>query len=382
MSSLKPPDYPILPSRLPAFACNPVHLSFLTFLVEFLRPGVFVELVTKDGSSYLACCQAIKERGLHTRCYGIWTGKDGQECEASGEETFADLKEYHDELYEEFSRLVRSRFDEASNDFEEGAIDLLYISGHSSEDALQQIFNVWLPKMCDQGVILLDSINVSDADGGASKLWEEISSFYPHFELMDENGLGMIALGRHEASELGRFMHIARIDAGLLNLFFRQLGQSLDIHLRKERLVTELITRTEEQDLRIQSLSAQLAASRQELVSLSEKWHANYKSLLVKWGAQQREAAEDRESAIQSLSSALLKDPEERLKLWAELRARDIQLKAKENDLEAIANELTVTRTRLENILASRAWRWVTRYGRIKAFLLAPLHRIFNKPVF
>jgi len=377
MSSLKPLDCPTHPSRLPAFACNPVHLSFLTFLVEFLRPGVFVELGTKDGSSYLACCQAIKERCLHTQCYGIWTGKDGQECEASGEETFADLKEYHDVLYEEFSRLVRSRFDEASNDFEEGAIDLLYIRGHSSEDVLQQIFNVWLPKISDQGAILLDNINVRGAEGGASQLWEEIRSFYPNFELMDENGLGMIAVGNHEASALGRFMLIARTDTGLLNLFFRQLGQSLGIHLRKERQIAELITRTEEQNLRIQSLSAQLTTSRQEMVSLSEKWHAAYKNLLVKWGAQQREAAEDRERVIQSLSSALLREPEERLKVWVELKARDNQLRAKDNDLEAIANELTVTRTRLENILASRAWRWVTRYGRIKAFLLAPFHRLF-----
>jgi hypothetical protein len=282
-------------------------------------------------------------------------------------------------LYEGFSQLVESRIDDASKVFADGAIDLLYLRGQCSYDALQKILNVWLAKMSDRGAILLDNINVRGADGGVSRFWEEIRSVYPHFELIDDNGLGLIAVGNLEASALGRFMLIAHTDTPLLNLIFRQLGHSLTVRAETEQQVNELIKNTKEQDLRINSLSAQLAATRQEFQSLSEKWQADYKRLLLKWGAQQREAVEDKENVIRSLSSALLKEPEERRKLYVELKARDTQLKAKEIELEAIANELIITRTRLENILASRAWRWVTRYGRIKLILLAPLSRLFNR---
>ncbi|HKR01922.1 MAG TPA: glycosyltransferase [Pyrinomonadaceae bacterium] len=58
-----------------------------------------------------------------------------------------------------------------------------------------------------------------------------------------------------------------------------------------------------------------------------------------------------------------------------ELLARDQELRARENALQAVSTELTAKATQLNNILNSRAWRWVNHYGRAKDRLLFPLRR-------
>jgi hypothetical protein len=52
------------------------HIPFAFWIVEALRPAVFVELGTQSGNSYSGFAQAVQTLGLSTACYAIdtWQG--------------------------------------------------------------------------------------------------------------------------------------------------------------------------------------------------------------------------------------------------------------------------------------------------------------------
>ncbi|MBV8492514.1 MAG: class I SAM-dependent methyltransferase, partial [Alphaproteobacteria bacterium] len=88
------------------------HAPFAFWLLDALRPGIFVELGTHNGFSYLVFCQAVQRLGAASKCYAVdtWAGDD--HAGFYGEEVFAKLSDFHDARYSGFSRLVRSTFDE------------------------------------------------------------------------------------------------------------------------------------------------------------------------------------------------------------------------------------------------------------------------------
>jgi GT2 family glycosyltransferase/SAM-dependent methyltransferase len=54
------------------------------------------------------------------------------------------------------------------------------------------------------------------------------------------------------------------------------------------------------------------------------------------------------------------------------------ELAAKQQALDAVSAELMSKATQLNNILNSRAWRWVNRYGRVKERYLMPVYRLIR----
>ena len=365
MAAFNPLDYPAClsyPARLPAHTDDSVYLPFMMFLIELLCPKVFVELGTKDGASYCACCQTIKTLGLTTSCYSI---NAREQHDNSGAQVFAKLKQYHDPLYQGFSELTQKTFDAALMDFVDGEIDLLYIREGRSSEALKHLFHAWLPKMSDQGAVIFHNINAREHSGSAGHLWEEIKSLYPHFELPYRNGLGIISVSKHESSPLLSLIQLAEDDASLLTRFFEGMGRRLEIHLKKEQQIKSLGLELEEKNLKIQALSLRLTKSQKNLEAVTEGWQVNYQTVLRKWGTKQKEMVEDKARAIQSLSATLARERKHRQQLLTEL--------------EETSHKLIATTTRLNNILGSRAWRWVTRYGRMKAILLTSINRLFNR---
>ncbi len=225
-----PQDYPIIfstPLRIaPHFWAG--HIPFAMFLVDILRPKVFVELGTYYGVSYCAFCQAVKELKLDTRCYGLdtWYG-DGITWGYDKNEVFDDLSKHHDPLYGSFSRLIRSTFDDALDSFQDGEIDLLHIDGFHPYDAVKHDFETWLPKMSQRGVILFHDINVREKDYGVWKLWSEISPRYLHFDVFHEHGLGVLAAGT-EVPELLRELLLEPDEQSKLDIrrFFFEMGNT------------------------------------------------------------------------------------------------------------------------------------------------------------
>lgn len=225
-----PQDYPIIfsaPLRIaPHYWAG--HIPFAMFLVDILKPKVFVELGTYYGVSYCAFCQAVKELNLDTRCYALdtWQG-DGITWSYDMNEVLEDLGKHHDPLYGAFSRLTRSTFDDALNSFEDEEIDLLHIDGFHPYESVKHDYETWLPKMSRRGVILFHDINVRQKDYGVWMLWNEVSQLYPHFEFFHEHGLGVLAVGSDVPASLKELL-LEQDEISKMNIrrFFFEMGNT------------------------------------------------------------------------------------------------------------------------------------------------------------
>jgi O-antigen biosynthesis protein len=171
------------------------HAPFAYWLVEALRPRVFVELGTHTGFSYLTLCQAVARLELASTGFAIDTWEGDEHTGRYGEEVLEELTAYHDGRYASFSRLVRSRFDDAVDSFEDGSVDLLHVDGSHTYEAVRHDFDTWRAKVSSRGIVLFHDTGVREADFGVHRLWEELRRDHPAFEFVHGHGLGVLGLG-------------------------------------------------------------------------------------------------------------------------------------------------------------------------------------------
>ena len=126
MSEFNPLDYPISfaqPLRLASQWAWVEHIPFAMFLIDNLRPKLFVELGTHGGNSYCAFCQAVKELNIDAKCFAVDTWQGDAQAGFYSPDVLPDLRAHHDPLYGGFSSLVQSTFDDAVKHFSDGTID-------------------------------------------------------------------------------------------------------------------------------------------------------------------------------------------------------------------------------------------------------------------
>jgi hypothetical protein len=249
------------------------------FLVDVLRPKVFVELGTYYGVSYCAFCQAVRELGLQTRCYGVdtWQG-DGITWSYDPQEVLEDLRSHHDPLYGSFSRLTQTTFDGARQSFRDGEIDLLHIDGYHTYESVRHDFESWLPKMSNQGVMVLHDINVRQPQYGVWRLWSEVAPQYPHFEFWHEHGLGILAVGPDVPNSFREvLLDQDEQSSNDLRAFFSRMGETWKplfdaVENRKQN--AELRQRLRQLQLELEQTKTELQQTRTELqqTHASDTW--------------------------------------------------------------------------------------------------------------
>jgi len=244
-----PLDYPCIlekPRRLTDILSWQEHIPFAFTVIQLLRPRVFVELGTHKGDSYCAFCQAIQTTKLDCICYAIDTWEGDEETGLYGPEVLEELRLNHDPLYGAFSTLLKCRFDEALVHFSDAMIDLLHIDGRHDFEPVKHDFETWLPKMSDQGVVLLHDTNVCEPGFGVRQLWQEIKEHYPHFEFKHGYGLGVLGVGRNLPKNMESFLSMQEKDKVLVASFFAFLGGKIAFEPRMRRDFEEKISKKDE----------------------------------------------------------------------------------------------------------------------------------------
>jgi hypothetical protein len=138
----------------------------------------------------------VKERDVGCRCYAIdtWAGDD--HAGHYGEQVYETLRSYHEPRYGHFSKLCRSTFDAALDDFDAGSIELLHIDGLHTYEAVRHDFNTWRPKLAPNATVLFHDTAVQKKDFGVYRFWNELTAEFPAFEFTHGNGLGVLCLGQ------------------------------------------------------------------------------------------------------------------------------------------------------------------------------------------
>lgn len=170
------------------------HAPFGFWLVDALRPRTIVELGVHHGFSYFVFCQAVRRLQLQARCFAIDTFEGDEHAGFYGNDVYEDVSR-RNRRYDGFSRVLRSTFAEACDQFADGSIDILHIDGCHTHDAVRRDFETWLPKLSSRGVVLFHDTAERSPGFGVHLLWDELRTRYPHFEFMHGHGLGIIGVG-------------------------------------------------------------------------------------------------------------------------------------------------------------------------------------------
>ncbi len=204
------------------------HVPFAFWLVEALRPSLFVELGTHWGVSYFAFCQAIDKLEPGAKAFAVdsWTG-DAHAGEY-GPEVFQAVREYNENTYRHFSTLRKCSFDDAREYFLDSSIDLLHIDGLHTYEAVQHDFESWLPKMSPRGVVVFHDTNVREANFGVFRLFGELKESYSTFEFAHGHGLGIVGVGAEQTENMQRLFDAGRSDQERrsLHALFSGLGRA------------------------------------------------------------------------------------------------------------------------------------------------------------
>jgi len=204
------------------------HIPFAFWLIEALRPSVFVELGTHYGNSYFAFCQGVEKIALNTCCYAVDTWRGDEHAGLYGEDVYEQVSRHNQAHYLGFSSLIRSTFDEAVGHFQDSSIDLLHIDGLHTYDAVRHDFESWLPKLSDRAVVLFHDTNVKAGSFGVGRYFHELAGKYPAFEFHHSHGLGVLGVGKNQSEALSQ-LYAARenqFTAQSFHNIFSRLGQS------------------------------------------------------------------------------------------------------------------------------------------------------------
>ncbi len=251
----------VAPLREPGYVAESAwieHTPFAFWVVDAVRPSLFVELGTHQGQSYMAFCQAIQVMESQCRALAVDTWRGDEHAGFYGQEIMDALRAVHDPKYRSFSQLLQMTFTEASHTIEDGSVDLLHIDGRHFAADVQADFDEWLPKMSDRGIVLMHGTQVRNNGFGVYEVWAQLSTRYPSFEFYHGRGLGVLAVGSSIPGPVRTLLESGQIDEGanLLRGFYSRLGSSVATQYERDQARQEA-SRISELDQDISHLVAQ-----------------------------------------------------------------------------------------------------------------------------
>ena len=246
------------------------HIPFAFWLVNALRPHRIVELGTHWGHSYFALCQAIASLGLDTEAFAIDSWVGDEHSGFYGEEVFSEVESWNSSHYGDFSSLQRMRFDEATDQFPAGTIDLLHIDGLHTYEAVRADFDSWITKVADGGIVLLHDTAERGKGFGVWRLLDELRDHYQVFEFEHGHGLGVVGVGSgFPPAAAGLFEAADDTDrSAAIRGLFGALGDRIErlvLVKQKQEIIDELKPELEHRQEVIDELTAE-TQHRQEVI--------------------------------------------------------------------------------------------------------------------
>jgi hypothetical protein len=192
-----------------------------------------VELGTHRGLSFMAFCQAVMANRIDCRCFAVDTWQGDPHAGIYGEEVFSEVSSYRASRYAGFSELLRMRFDDALEYFEDGSVDLLHIDGMHTYEAVKHDFETWLPKLSERAVVLLHDTSVREREFGVWRYWEKLREQYPSFEFTHSHGLGVVTL---REDTLPALTGLDEASVPFVRRLFERLGEREEVDMEIARL--------------------------------------------------------------------------------------------------------------------------------------------------
>ena len=210
------------------------HMPFAYWVIEKLKPSTFVELGTHTGNSYFSFCQSIQENKTKTKAFAVDTWEGDAHAGTYDDSIFDGVNRTNME-YSSFSTLLRTTFDSALQQFEDGSVDLLHIDGLHTYEAVKHDFETWLPKLSSKAVVLFHDTNVRRDDFGVFQLWSELSNKYNTLEFFHSNGLGILEISQ----ESNAIVPVEEDKKSELRDLFALLSEQMLIRFQRHSLLAE-----------------------------------------------------------------------------------------------------------------------------------------------
>ena len=168
------------------------HVSFGYDLIRFMEPNIVVELGTHFGNSFFVFCQGVSDAKSMGRVVAIDSWEGDFQAGFYSEDVYEYVQRVKDQLYPNYSVMIRSYFDDAVELFDDNSIDFLHIDGLHTYEAVWNDFTRWLPKLAPNGVVLFHDIAIMYGQFGVYRFWAELRSMFPHLEFYHSAGLGIL----------------------------------------------------------------------------------------------------------------------------------------------------------------------------------------------
>ncbi len=202
-----------------------VHLPFLFWLVETIRPASVVQLGLRDGVGFMGLCQAVDKLGLEAVCVGL-------ELPDNGTDKLPEkLRETHASLYSDFSFILAEEAGRAARQMSTAQVDLLVIDTSLDETLLTSLQAHWTPLLSERAVVVLiapeQTLTTEEARSFHKTLFQAHATVsFPQIT----PGLDVILLGKEQPERLRQLAQLDLASPGYLharNVFMR-LGQGIE----------------------------------------------------------------------------------------------------------------------------------------------------------
>lgn len=270
------------------------HVYFAAWLMQIVKPKLFLELGTHTGTSYFSFCQGVKEAELESACFAVDTWKGDEQAGFYGEDVFDQVLKINTNNFHQFSRLIRMTFDDALALFNNKTIDLLHIDGCHTYEAVKHDFESWEEKLSDEAIVCIHDTTVKEKNFGVYKYWEELTKQFPWTLSFEHcNGLGVLCTNKHKETSCYKWLIPESEEQKLVLNFFAALGNKQMERCRCNEHINTLTSMMHERDAQITYCNNQIEAMLAKQENQDPELYEQVEALTF--------AVADRDAQIQSL---------------------------------------------------------------------------------